>query len=293
MQTQNGTNGTAMQLHGPTYGSIETVKENHSRALEPSNFEEGLRLAKVVVDSGMFGVKNQADAFVRISTGMGLGLSSVQSLRGIHVISGKPGLSADLMMALCLQSPDCDFFRMVESTNTKATFEAKRIRDDKATPLTFTMEDAERAGLTTTNANYKKYPAQMLRARCIAGLARLVFPEKMHGLYTPDELRDAKTVVDIDAPPVEEIVVEAEPQRPKVEAKPKPDFLAMASDLEIKLSEALEISDVDALSADYSPKFRGASADTRSKVKDLFSAARKRITDAFEAIKAEAEKQGG
>jgi hypothetical protein len=267
--------------------------QDQRMALEPSNFEEGMRLAQVVAKSGMFGIKSEADAFVRISTGVALGMNAVQSLRGIHVINGKPGLAADLMMGLCLQSPDCQYFRMVESTNDSATFETKRRSGPTPTRLSFTMADATRAELTSSPM-YKKYPAQMLRARCIAALARLVFPERCHGLYTPDELRDGKTVEgDI---PEEEYAVTVAPMPPAATAKAAakvaeatkgPDYNAIGVELETKLNLAESLSDVAALSSEYQPRFKGASADLKARIRALFTAARARLTPPTENLDAE------
>ncbi len=157
-----------------------------SRALEPRNFQEGMQMAKIVAMTGLYGVKTPEDAFVRMSTGMALGLSAPQALRGLFVISGKVGIAADLMMALALRHPECRYFRCVETNVETATFATQRAADPEMT-LTFTMQEAVDAGLMS-NANYKRYPAAMLRARCIAALARLVYPEVMHGLYVPEEL---------------------------------------------------------------------------------------------------------
>jgi hypothetical protein len=263
-------------------GAAMVPAQDQRMALEPRTFEQGMALAKIVVESGMFGVKNAADAFVRISTGVALGLSAVQSLRGIYVISGKAGLSADLMQALCLQSHDCEYFRMVESTTTKARFVAKRRNDPTPTELAFTMEDAKTAGLAS-NAMYTKFPAQMLRARCIAALARLVFPERCHGLYTPDEIKIG-TVMPDEIPEAEytaapepmataEVAVAAQ----KV-ADAANDWEAIAITLQTSLDAAESLEAIGELSGQATPTFKDAPKATRQKVAGLFKAARARLT---------------
>jgi hypothetical protein len=52
---------------------------------------------------------------------------------------------------------------------------------------TFTYTDATALGLTGKD-NYKKQPAVMLRWRAVAACARIVFPDVILGLYTPDEM---------------------------------------------------------------------------------------------------------
>lgn len=195
--THNGTS-TSMVMAGPSTAMAPATDNRF--ALEPTTFEGAMHLAEVVVKSGMFGVTNAADAFVRISTGRSLGLTSTQALRGIKSIKGTPCISADLAMALSMSHPECEYFRTIETTPARATFETKR-RGEPPVQLSFTMDDAKAAGLSS-NDMYRKYPAQMLRARCIAGLARLVYPDRLHGLYTPDEIK-AGTVMPDDIQDVE------------------------------------------------------------------------------------------
>jgi hypothetical protein len=59
----------------------------------------------------------------------------------------------------------------------------------KTVSYRFTMDDARRAGLAGKDL-WKKYPAQMLRARCISGGMRMHFPKYTEGYYTADEVGD-------------------------------------------------------------------------------------------------------
>lgn len=157
-------------------------------ALEPNSFEGALRAASVVAKAGVCGVKTAEEALIRMATGRELGLGFMQSMRLIFVVNGRPGLDASLMLALCLQSPICEKFECTETTGTSATFVAKR-RGQSEKRLTWTIEQAKQAKLTDKD-NWKNYPDAMNRARCIAALARLVFPDVVAGLYTRDELED-------------------------------------------------------------------------------------------------------
>ena len=73
----------------------------------------------------------------------------------------------------------------------------KRKGDPDPISLSYTIDQAEQAGLLKPTrsgkpSNWQKMPRQMLRARAKSELARLVYPDLLAGLYTPDELRDAK-----------------------------------------------------------------------------------------------------
>lgn len=156
--------------------------------LTPRNVNEALELAKLFHQSGMFGVSNPGQAFVILSLGMELGLSVSQAFRSIHVIKNKPTLSADILVALCKQSPACIYFKLVESDDQHATYQTQRHGEDP-TPMTFTFKEAQRAGLVAGGGNWDKYPAAMCRARASAALARAVYPDVCAGLYTPEEAR--------------------------------------------------------------------------------------------------------
>ena len=165
--------------------------------ITPTSFAEVRELATLAVKSGLISdaISTPEAAFVIIATGLELGLSPMQSLRGINVIEGKPVLSADLLVALAKRSPDCVYFRLVESTYERATYETLRRGDPKPTTITWTLEDARRADLIHKRT-WKAHPAAMLRARCAAALSRAVFPDLLLGVYEEgegDEIRESKT----------------------------------------------------------------------------------------------------
>ena len=60
------------------------------------------------------------------------------------------------------------------------------------TRLTHTIEMARQAGLVKPRSNWEKTPTDMLCARCSSRLARLVAPDIVANVYTPDELRESR-----------------------------------------------------------------------------------------------------
>ncbi len=190
---QHGHNGGfagAMILPAAPAPLAKAVPVDSTQAFEPRGIEEAMRLAKLLVASRLLpkSVNTPEAAFAIIATGRELGMSAMQSLRSIHVIEGKPTLSADLVAALVKSRGDvCKYFMLVVSSATVATYETLRVGDPKPTTMSFTIEDAQRAGLTGKD-NWRKYPAAMLRARCITALARAVYPDLAMGIYDEDEL---------------------------------------------------------------------------------------------------------
>jgi len=145
------------------------------------------QLAVDVAKGGLYFKGQSPEAiYSAILTGLELGLPPMKALRSIHLVQGRPVLSADLMVGLCKQSSVCLHFMVVESTAEKATYRTQRKGDPEPTSYTYLLEDAKRAGLTNKD-NWRAHPAAMLRARCAAALARMVYPDLVMGLYEEDE----------------------------------------------------------------------------------------------------------
>ena len=171
------------------------------RGLEPRDMDDARQLAKWMHESRMFSAYGTPQAVLStMLLGRELGMPAMAALRSVHIIEGKHSLSADLMVALVLKSGMAEYFQLLESTDHECSFETKRKGAPRATKLCFTIEDAKQAGLLGPTrsgkpSNWDKMPKQMLRARAKSELARLEYPDLLAGLYTPEELRDAKVEV--------------------------------------------------------------------------------------------------
>ena len=157
--------------------------------LEPRTLEDVYRLARVAAETKFFGAQTPQAAAVIVLTGRELGLSAMQSLRGIYVVQGRPVLSADLMVAVVRRSGLCDSWATIESTDKACTIETRRKGEAAPARKTWTAEDAKRADLVGKSI-WKQYPAQMLRHRCAADLAREVYPDVLLGVYCEGEIEE-------------------------------------------------------------------------------------------------------
>ena len=176
--------------------------------------------------------KSPADVLATVMAGAELGLAPMQSLRGIVLIKGKPTLSADAMGALVKSRREVCEYLVLDGTDAKvATYTTKRNGDPKPTTMSFTIEDAQRAGLN--GDNWRKFPAAMLRARALSAICRAVYPDLLLGVYDPEEIDESpRPVRDVTPPP------DASPPRRKhrlqvedgavVELTPADDGMAQA-----------------------------------------------------------------
>jgi len=127
--------------------------------------------------------------------GRELGLPAMASLRSIHNIEGRHALSASLMVALVIKSGLAEYFEPVSFSDQEATFITKRKGARTEVRLQHTIAMANTAGLLKPNSNWLKVPTDMLVARAQSRLARMIYPDLLAGLYTPDELVELRQEV--------------------------------------------------------------------------------------------------
>lgn len=167
----------------PEYGMVTSK-------LEPEDLRSAEVIAKWLDAGGLYKTKFKSPAAIVtvIMYGKALGLPMMAALSGFHIIEGKPSASADLIRALAMRSPKCKYFRLVSADETQATWETWHRDHDEPTRLTYTIEEARKAGLRGGNWNTRE--KQMLVKTCSTILARWVFTIETMGLYCPEEMGD-------------------------------------------------------------------------------------------------------
>jgi hypothetical protein len=182
--------------------AMEIVRKNPMVSIEPSSFHEAEALAIKMSESSVMpdALRGKpADILAIGLMGRDLNLSFMQSLRGIYVIKGRPYISADLLVSLVLSSGAAEYFTCMESTAQIARFRTHRHGDPSPIEMSFTIEQAKRAALATKDI-WRDNPEDMLRHRCSAKLARMVYPDVVMGNYVPEEAgsfesKDVATVI--------------------------------------------------------------------------------------------------
>lgn len=141
-----------------------------------------------------------------VLTGIELGMGPMESMRGIHIVKGKPTMSSELMLARARKAGVKT--RWLETTDRIARL-AVTVPGDDAQVMAFSMEDAARAGIA--GDMWKRYPANMLRARCVSNALRAFCPEVLgSGVYEADsgELSDGVPSVEVIARDVTPVTYE-------------------------------------------------------------------------------------
>lgn len=117
-----------------------------------------------------------------------IGVPTMLGFSHINVVNGKPAISSELMLSLIFRNCPGAVIEYLETSNDVCKINARRPGQTRFSTFTYSIDDAKKANLDNKDT-WKKFPAAMLRARCISAMARALFPDAIMGCsYTPDEL---------------------------------------------------------------------------------------------------------
>lgn len=163
------------------------------RANDVPDIDELKRLGIMLATSGYFEANAKADVAVaqmcvKVLAGRELGFGPFASVNGIHVIKGKPAVSANLMAAAVKGNPRYDY-RVRQMDNDAVSLEFFEFVDGKRESLglsTFTKQDAAKAG----TQNMDKFGRNMMFARAMSNGVKWFCPDVFDGntVYVPEEL---------------------------------------------------------------------------------------------------------
>lgn len=171
----------------------------------PRTLDEVIILAEKLSKSSLLpeALRNKVpEVMMQIMAGQELGFAPMAALRSFSIITGKPVMSADAMVAIVLGSGKCEYFRRVSESATEVTYVTKRIGQPEQ-KCQWTMEMAKVAALHQKD-NWRTYPRAMLASRAKSELARDVYPDVLAGVYTSEELEPSRPIV----PPTDAIDAE-------------------------------------------------------------------------------------
>lgn len=123
-------------------------------------------------------------AMAIIQAGKEMGLQPLQSLRSMNFIKGRLVMSVQLQLALAKSTKNVIVENLEESDDfCKVVLK----RGDEVIACEYTVEDAKKAGLIKPDGNWIKYQRQMLRWRAIGDALRIICPDLVMGLLSPEE----------------------------------------------------------------------------------------------------------
>lgn len=286
-----------MQIHHETQAAERAIIQAQPSAalmrvadLMPRNLGDLTAIATMAFKSGLAKCDSPEQAAVIIMTGIELGMTPMQSLRGIYSVEGRPFLASDTMVALIRQSGLCEEWEVTETTEEVATVRTKH-RDFGEITRSFTKADAERAGLMKEKGGHAKYPRTMLLHRAVAVVAREMYPEVILGMYVPEEQAE---------------IVQAELLRPRViEPKevsrapfqnlqqPQQDPPPPSRDWDAEIAAADTLEALKSLGADIKDTKASRTKEEGNRLGGLFQARKAALTAAVQQVAESSNDQVG
>lgn len=174
--------------------TLDPSRPDWALSLQPQNAEEAWHMSTHFYDSRLFQRFPSASAiWTVILLGREYGLSALTSLQSIHMIDGKPEMSADTIAALVHRSGKAKRFAPVVLEPERVVYEAQRYDDPEPLRIEFTKAHAVARGLWG-KGNWSKMQEVMLEHRCATKAARLKFPDVVRNLYGTGEVREMREV---------------------------------------------------------------------------------------------------
>ena len=149
-------------------------------------FDQTKLMAQAIAESKLFGIQTPAQALALGLLCQAEGRHPAEAARDYHIINGKPSLKSEAMLARFQQAGGRVEWHDYTHESVSGTFSHPQGGTLK---VSWTIKDAERAGLTG-NPTWRKFPRQMLKARCISEAVRGIYPGVLSGLYAPEEVQE-------------------------------------------------------------------------------------------------------
>jgi hypothetical protein len=152
----------------------------------PSTTNELYRTAQLLKEGSLFpGAGSVGGIFTIIQYGREIGVAPVTALKNISIVKGNICMTAQMMLGLAYRIGVT--MKIINESDTGATISLTR--DNITEEFSFNEEDAERAKLLGKD-NWKHYPKEMYRWRAVAKGLRVIAPDVLSGVYTPEEIEN-------------------------------------------------------------------------------------------------------
>lgn len=269
----------------------KTLVKAESRALTYANSDlhELNRWGKFALGAGLLpNGTNVYQSMAIIQTGYEIGLAPLQSLRSMSFIRGRLVMAVQLQLALARHRGVV--LDKIDESDGKCVATLKR--GNERITCEYTFADAKKAGLVRKDGNYEKYGRQMLRWRAIGDALRLIAPDLVMGLLSPEEAENIEAFVPANLPADAEIVMDEKKEPPPFEELFGEGKGATTQEKGDLISEN-EFGDMFALAKDGDVSFKHLQNHCKKHygISDLKKITKQQLPEILDWIKEEAEKK--
>lgn len=188
-------------------------------------------MAEQAVSSKMYkGIGEKAGVMMIMLAARELGIPPMQALNGgINIINGKVEVSARMMSALIRKAGHQLVVK--ECSESQCILQGKRCDTGESQISSFSIAEAQKAGLVKQGGGWTKFPKDMCFARALSRLARQLFSDVIGIGYVEGEIKAIEADVMVDH---SQDIQEVYPSTDKTEQEWLEEYLNMFIDQEDK-----------------------------------------------------------
>lgn len=234
-------------------GAMKMIATRNNFTFAPSTLSEAMNYATMISGSSFCpsSMKGKpGDVLIAIQMGAEIGLSPLQALQNIAVISGKPCVYGDAALAVVMSSSQYvshrEWFEGSIADGTRKAFCAIVRKNSEEYIKSFSMDDAKKASLWSKQGVWQQYPDRMLQMRARSFCIRDKFADALRGLNIREEVEDYSSRKTFSSP----IPVAVEEVAPVMTENRDP---IRVDDMILEMSQSLTL---DALEETYRRQYR-------------------------------------
>lgn len=221
--------------------------ENNTAIIHANNktqhmvdLEDTHKMCALLMRTPHYAKMGQEGIFAIIETSKSLGIDPRTALQGgLYYVKGKVEMSARMMNSL-IRSRKHSITRDAKSDDTICILHGKRSDNGDTWTESFSLKEAEKAGLVRNGGPWQTFTRDMLFARALSRLARQLFPDIIGNCYVEGEI-----ALDPNIPSIQDVISEptvVEKVEPKI-SEDQLDYLLslIDADMEFRIKEKYEI----------------------------------------------------
>ena len=184
----NDTNGEIIEVNSNLANASNSVGI-YNKITDPIQAIE--KMGEMIWASGMFGCVKPEQGMVLAMQCLAEGKAPLELAKTYHIIEGKLTMRADAMLGRYLTTGGKVKWLVRSDTEVRAIWS----KDGNDVEIASTLEEFKNNGIALSakgglKDNWRKFPKQMLTARNVSEAVRLLAPQIISGIYTPEEVSD-------------------------------------------------------------------------------------------------------
>jgi len=184
----NDTNGEIIEVNSNLANASNSVGI-YNKITDPIQAIE--KMGEMIWASGMFGCVKPEQGMVLAMQCLAEGKAPLELAKTYHIIEGKLTMRADAMLGRYLTTGGKVKWLVRSDVEVRAIWS----KDGNDVEIASTLEEFKNNGIAMSakgglKDNWRKFPKQMLTARNVSEAVRLLAPQIISGIYTPEEVSD-------------------------------------------------------------------------------------------------------